>query len=179
MPRGAAHRSCIHDGSTLASDCRTPAASRLHGYYWTDRATKGDLDLREHRKSTVGDTSRPRPIRLSLALRRRSSKSIVDESPGGSHSRAGRVQCEGARSSRPRLLPGPTVLGAAPGSANQAARTAPEQLPNVLPPVRADHLATPVAPVGRCPLRSSRSNGKLIAADVYPATRARQHTDAT
>lgn len=47
-------RSRIHHGSTSLAITGVPAA-RLHGHYWTDRDSRGDLDFRDHRKATVED----------------------------------------------------------------------------------------------------------------------------
>lgn len=47
-------RSRIHHGSTSLAITGVPA-TRLHGHYWTDRDTRGDLDFKDRRKSSVED----------------------------------------------------------------------------------------------------------------------------
>lgn len=47
-------RSRIHHGSASLAITGTPA-TRLHGYYWTDRDSKGDLDFSECYNGTVED----------------------------------------------------------------------------------------------------------------------------
>jgi hypothetical protein len=47
-------RSRMHYGSTSLAISGVPA-TRLHGHYWTDRDSRGDLDFKDHRKGTVED----------------------------------------------------------------------------------------------------------------------------
>jgi hypothetical protein len=47
-------RSPIHHGSTVLRITGRPA-SRLHGWYWTDRDSKGELDFKKRVKSKAED----------------------------------------------------------------------------------------------------------------------------
>lgn len=44
----------MHHGSASLDITGCPA-TRLHGRYWTDRDTKGELDFKERRKQTADD----------------------------------------------------------------------------------------------------------------------------
>jgi hypothetical protein len=48
------HRSRMHHGSTVLDIHGSPAA-RLHGRYWTDRDTKGELDFVQRKKKLADD----------------------------------------------------------------------------------------------------------------------------
>jgi hypothetical protein len=53
---GARERSPIHHGAVML-DIGGKPASRLEGFYWTDRKTMGELDLRHCSKKLIGDHS--------------------------------------------------------------------------------------------------------------------------
>ena len=48
------HRSRMHHGSTSLDITGLPA-KRLHGRYWTDRDSKGELDFVERKKHAAED----------------------------------------------------------------------------------------------------------------------------
>jgi hypothetical protein len=48
------HRSRMHHGSTVLSISGRPAC-RLHGRYWADRDSRGELDFKEHSASRADD----------------------------------------------------------------------------------------------------------------------------
>lgn len=55
------HRSRMHHGSTSLEIIGRPA-TRLKGRYWTDRDTRGELDLTEHKRATVDDYDEARAL---------------------------------------------------------------------------------------------------------------------